>query len=262
LWEPTASESDGETILVIAGDIWNGTEFITSGWLGKLASRYFHIILVLGNHDYWHADLYTLPNKVRSALVEVDINHVTLLDDDSITIDGVLFLGSTLWTSYGGGDPLVLYNAQRTMIPDHTLISAGLSEHYARNRVSAQQLYHVHCTSKDFIFSTLSNQVDAELRARVVVTHMAPSWSSVDKKYHNEGYVNFYFYSELGEEIALCAADLWIHGHVHNVCDYTIGDTRIMCNPRGYPGSERQNGFNDQMLIVIDELSNTRKVGE
>jgi hypothetical protein len=27
---------------------------------------------------------------------------------------------------------------------------------------------------------------------------------------------------------------LWTHGHTHELFDYMIGDTRVVCNPRGY----------------------------
>jgi Icc-related predicted phosphoesterase len=29
---------------------------------------------------------------------------------------------------------------------------------------------------------------------------------------------------------------LWLHGHTHGSCDYKLGDTRVVCNPMGYPG--------------------------
>ena len=35
----------------------------------------------------------------------------------------------------------------------------------------------------------------------------------------------------------------WIHGHTHDACDYMIGDTRVLCNPRGYIGHERDASF-------------------
>jgi hypothetical protein len=31
---------------------------------------------------------------------------------------------------------------------------------------------------------------------------------------------------------------LWTHGHTHHKFDYMIGETRIVCNPRGYEGYE------------------------
>ena len=27
---------------------------------------------------------------------------------------------------------------------------------------------------------------------------------------------------------------LWTHGHMHNVSDYLVDETRVVCNPRGY----------------------------
>ena len=33
---------------------------------------------------------------------------------------------------------------------------------------------------------------------------------------------------------------LWVHGHTHEIFDYYIGTTRVLCNPRGYP-HEREN---------------------
>jgi hypothetical protein len=34
---------------------------------------------------------------------------------------------------------------------------------------------------------------------------------------------------------------LWIHGHTHDSFDYTVGGTRVLCNPRGYA----KNGVNE-----------------
>jgi hypothetical protein len=35
---------------------------------------------------------------------------------------------------------------------------------------------------------------------------------------------------------------LWLHGHVHHSCDYRIGATRVLANPRGYaPGGVVEN---------------------
>jgi hypothetical protein len=31
---------------------------------------------------------------------------------------------------------------------------------------------------------------------------------------------------------------LWTHGHTHHVFDYVVGETRVVCNPRGYAGHE------------------------
>ncbi len=35
---------------------------------------------------------------------------------------------------------------------------------------------------------------------------------------------------------------LWLHGHTHTPCDYDFHATRVICNPRGYPG-ERSDTY-------------------
>ena len=43
-------------------------------------------------------------------------------------------------------------------------------------------------------------------------------------------------------------ARLWIHGHTHAPCNYTVGETQVICNPRGYPG-ESGNGFDLELVV-------------
>ncbi|MCL5405760.1 MAG: phosphatase, partial [Deltaproteobacteria bacterium] len=45
-------------------------------------------------------------------------------------------------------------------------------------------------------------------------------------------------------------ADLWVHGHIHQACDYRIGKTRIVSNPKGYPG-EAATEFNPDFVVEI-----------
>jgi len=43
---------------------------------------------------------------------------------------------------------------------------------------------------------------------------------------------------------------LWVHGHTHDPYDYVIGETRVVCNPRGYIGYEAQAV--DYELMYVD----------
>jgi len=43
---------------------------------------------------------------------------------------------------------------------------------------------------------------------------------------------------------------LWTHGHMHNASDYMIGETRVVCNPRGYVGYESTNQFQLKYLEI------------
>jgi len=42
---------------------------------------------------------------------------------------------------------------------------------------------------------------------------------------------------------------LWVHGHVHNAFDYTVNQTRVVCNPLGY--SRETNQFNPELIVEI-----------
>ena len=62
------------------------------------------------------------------------------------------------------------------------------------------------------------------------------------------------------------APTLWIHGHIHKNQDYTIGGTRVVCNPRGYPMSfhpnaPRENPDFDPQLVIEVGYDCTPKLG-
>jgi Icc-related predicted phosphoesterase len=46
---------------------------------------------------------------------------------------------------------------------------------------------------------------------------------------------------------------LWVHGHIHTCSDYRIENTRIVCNPRGYPDVE--SGFNASFIVDLPEAA-------
>lgn len=45
--------------------------------------------------------------------------------------------------------------------------------------------------------------------------------------------------------------ELWIHGHTHVPCDYELLDTRIVCNPRGYPGEKHDSRFQAGLIVEV-----------
>jgi Icc-related predicted phosphoesterase len=46
--------------------------------------------------------------------------------------------------------------------------------------------------------------------------------------------------------------NLWLHGHIHSNVDYIIGQTRIVCNPRGYHDINSLNpDFNPSLTIKL-----------
>jgi Icc-related predicted phosphoesterase len=94
-----------------------------------------------------------------------------------------------------------------------------------------------HADSLRYISDQLSRASD---RRVVMVSHHAPSFRSIDPRYRAQREMNGGYASDLSNLILdNPKIKLWIHGHTHSPHDYMIGDTRVLCNPRGYVGVER-----------------------
>jgi len=72
----------------------------------------------------------------------------------------------------------------------------------------------------------------------IVVGHHCPSELSVAAQYKGD-MLNGAFRSSLDDFIeARPQIRYWLHGHTHHNFNYWIGETRVVCNPRGYVGHE------------------------
>jgi Icc-related predicted phosphoesterase len=83
-----------------------------------------------------------------------------------------------------------------------------------------------------------------------VVTHHMPASTSIATRYANDP-LNPVFASRPEGLIEKYRAALWIHGHTHDACDYELFRTRIVCNPRGYPGEHAHSGFKPDLPVVV-----------
>jgi predicted phosphodiesterase len=258
-WFPLGMEGDGDTCLIIAGDLWTAGKFLTrryppnpgfltgSCWMELLALRFKYVVIVLGNHDYWDANVLYEPKKIADGIQTLGLRNVFLLERSEVVLDQVKFVGGTLWTDYNRHDPLVIYHAPMIMEPDHRYIKCGPI--YAR--VRAEQLYEIHQNTKTFIFGHAKRD-DPEQKV-VVVTHMAPSIRSISKVYERSN-ANHYYYSDMEKRILADGQDidLWVHGHTHTHNDYVIGNVRVISNARGYRGYESEASVGFQPNFRVD----------
>lgn len=82
-----------------------------------------------------------------------------------------------------------------------------------------------------------------------MITHHAPSLRSVPELYKAD-LLSAAYASNLEGFIESANIALWIHGHTHQSQDYPIGNTRILCNPRGYP-MEANEHFKADFTVEI-----------
>ena len=84
----------------------------------------------------------------------------------------------------------------------------------------------------------------------VIITHHLPSPRSLypdDRSFSEHQFP----VPELERLIMTYQPELWIHGHRHLVQDYMIGQTRVICNPRGYAGIKEAKGFDPDFILEI-----------
>jgi Icc-related predicted phosphoesterase len=81
----------------------------------------------------------------------------------------------------------------------------------------------------------------------IVITHHAPSARSLPEKFKADPLSGAYA-SNMDDFIEELGPKLWIHGHIHQPSSYTVGTTRVVANPCGYPGEE---GFIPDHVIEL-----------
>ena len=226
---PLEIEPEAGDVLVLAGDIDIKGRV---DWINTIASKFNHVIYVLGNHEFYNGAMDSIYRKTREGLAD----NVHLLENESITIAGVTFHGATLWSDFLNGNPMSYLRCDQA-INDYRLIRAGDGKH----RFKPQIAHSLHNISKVFLQENVKE-------GDVVVTHMAPSLLSIHEKYKNDMNINGSYASDLSELILDTKPELWFHGHVHTSFDYTVGNTRILCNPRGYVGEELNSEFEPNAL--------------
>ena len=137
-------------------------------------------------------------------------------------------------------DSLTLYHVS-SMMNDYTSIKNSartLNEWGKPARLTPEDTVVLHNKSMDYVNHVVSDNTDKKY---IVVGHHCPSFKSVHPKYANDKIMNGAFASDLDDFIAYRPQiRLWTHGHTHEPFDYVIGETRIVCNPRGYSGHEPQ----------------------
>ncbi|MEN8763395.1 MAG: metallophosphoesterase, partial [Thiogranum sp.] len=88
-FEPPDTDAD---VVVLAGDIGVGGEGLR--WAeDRFPDR--PVVYVPGNHEFYRHDI-TLIEELKAQAPD----HIHVLNDDLIDIEGVRFLGSILWTDF------------------------------------------------------------------------------------------------------------------------------------------------------------------
>jgi hypothetical protein len=196
------------------------------------------------NHEAYGGSLDDVRDHIEAACAASE--NVTFLNCREVRLDGVRFLGATMWTDFclfGDDQRRFCFMDAEAGVNDYKRIRLAKKGY---RKLRAGDTVQFHLTQRAWLAQKLAEPFSGKT---VVVTHMAPSLRSVPVHFATDT-LSAAYASNLEELVV--QADLWVHGHVHNSCDYQIGKCRVVCNPCGYPtfGRAPENVQFDPSFIV------------
>jgi DNA repair exonuclease SbcCD nuclease subunit len=201
-------------VFVVAGDITpvrNKEEReILYSILRRLRDQCTNVVYVAGNHEYYGSNLDA--SKYMLGPIAAEAGAI-FLDNSDVVIDGVRFYGGTMWTNFNGDT--VALNAAINGVSDFRVIEGFTHD-------TCIQMFDKYIEGLE------------QSNCDVVISHFLPDYRSVHPVYAGST-LNNYFVGQCPTEL-LTRHKLWIHGHTHSNMNYYVENTRVVANPRGYPG--------------------------
>ncbi|MFM1925868.1 MAG: hypothetical protein RIT44_1674 [Pseudomonadota bacterium] len=265
----------GADVLVLAGDIGSyqtNSALTASGDTDFGLARFSPlngwptpVLFVPGNHEYDGLDFDEAHERLRETCARLGI---VWLESEVLQMNGVRFVGSTLWTDFDALGPMAGQSLP-AKIPAHfshpnSLYTRQLkarekafraANYYLRKTGTtrgvtpwlAEQVREQALQSQAWLSAALDKSFDGPT---VVVTHFAPSLRSADPRYGQvpgtAGFCN-------ALDALLPRAQLWLHGHLHCPVDYRHQGCRVVANPLGYAHKNEQITFQAQCVVSAEQ---------
>src|SRR5256885_9744420 len=104
-------------VVILAGDIHLGQEG------RKRARRHFadkHVVYVLGNHEFYR---HSIPALTENLKQETDGSQIHVLENETLRLGGLTFLGCTLWTDFKlSDDSEMAMRVAEAIMSDYSII--------------------------------------------------------------------------------------------------------------------------------------------
>ena len=233
----------GDT-LILAGDILCARHFKTDGYLHSVydtflndcSKNYDKVLYVKGNHEFYGYNYEGAHKKILDNLPD----NFHLLENETIKIGNVIFIGFTFWTDFRKENPLEMMDAQSYM-NDYKVIR--ITSNY--RKLNTNDTLQFHKDSKQYLLNKLDELKDEEV---FVISHHSPTLQSIAPEYKNS--CNGAYCSDL-DDLILDHPNIkhWVFGHSHTAMDFNIGDCRVINNAVGYPGQDTK--YNPHLFVTI-----------
>lgn len=140
--------------IALLGDIGDPFTREYIDFIDSLAEKFKHVFVIAGNHEYY----YRVMNDVNNKIKEICSSHINVhyLNNSSVEIEGILFIGSTLWSKI---DMVTSYR-----VNDFKCIRTSIKKF-----LDVPTYLQLHKDSVSFIEHEVSKGIPS-----IVLTHYAP----------------------------------------------------------------------------------------
>lgn len=228
--------------IVLAGDIAVGMQAVNEAF--ELADRYptTHVIFVAGNHEFYDHNIDKQIEKYRKACADHDRVHY--IEDESVELLGLTFIGATLWSDFSIlGEPELSMDQASRMISDFRYIKTD-----AVSLITPDYIATKFRKSYEFLDETLAI---CDPKRTVVISHFPPGLRTRKQNFSVDP-LTAYFQANADYLLEFYQPMAWIYGHNHFSNDLRIGRTRLASNQLGYSSEVgRIPKYDPQKLIVL-----------
>lgn len=230
-------------VIVLAGDIHLADKGVK--WAAAMFKQ--PVIMIMGNHEAYTRQNINLEQIIYSMKNAAKGTNVHVLNNESIIIDSVNFIGSTLWSDFNlYGKPKLSMQLALGMINDYSFIKLP-TEQMINRLFTPSDALTLFKEAMLFIQSAIEPE-----KENIIVTHYGVDERCSHPQFHGDN-LTAAFNGNLSEFITNNRESIsaWIYGHTHHNLDFEIAGVPIITNQRGYAPHDQVPAFDKNKLLSI-----------
>ena len=244
-------------VAIVAGDIAEADHVVET--LLSIFTKEQKVIFIAGNHEFYCPDenqIHTMKEcreRIRADLKRFDVeDRLFFLDNSSVNINGIWFIGSTLWTDFKFGNR----SQNENMIVCQEMQNDYKFIYTERGLVTPEDILAEHITSKSFIQKEMELIVGMGYRP-ILITHHLASASMMHERYEGSNN-NASFISDLDDLVSDAIIYCCGHTHHHSIVLSPLSGRMMICNPFGYRASDgrrEETGYKSDLIVDVSRAS-------
>lgn len=245
LWLPPLP--DRADVLLLVGDMHVGADLIRLVISIKEQLPQTTLIITPGNHEFYGYPINELIEYYRDVFSEMKGVH--FLYNESITIDGVTFIGTTLWSDFSPHKESYSQNSIMDVcgnrMSDFSLIIDD-SDPDKLALLTPEKMRSLCEEAKAALDNLLSK---SEPKNTVVMCHFPPRKEILNKNHQADEFTSF-FTADCSEIFKKHKPAYCVYGHNHYSDEMIIDGTHFLSNQPGYLMEKKKNSMFDINRVI------------